>query len=105
MSENGRRQGDWSRLIPYPNPGWLRLFSFLLASALSAMLLTYPRAVATSLSEVNHGLLFLVMWGIAAGFIHGVGFVPRMIIWRIVFNPFIGWLLMATGFLSMFSAA
>lgn len=105
MSEIGRHQRDSSRLIPYPNPGWLRLFSLLLASSLSALLLTYPRAVATSLSEVNHTLLFLVMWGIATGFIHGVGFVPRMIIWRIVFNPFIGWPLMATGFLSMLAAA
>jgi predicted membrane protein len=30
-----------------------------------------------------------------------VGFVPRMIIWRIIFNPFIGWPLMLTGVLSM----
>jgi predicted membrane protein len=44
------------------------------------------------------------MWGIAIGFIHGVGFVPRMAVWRIVFNPFIGWPLMVTGVLSTLSA-
>jgi cyd operon protein YbgE len=101
MSEIEPRSGDSSGLIPYPNPAWSRLASLLLASVLSVMVLAYPRAVAASLSEVNHALLSLVMWGIATGFIHGVGFVPRMIIWRIIFNPFIGWPLMLTGVLSM----
>lgn len=105
MSEIKPNRRDASGLIPYPNPGWFRLVSLLLAIAMSAMLLTYPRAVAASLSEVNHALLFLVMWGIASGFIHGVGFVPRMTVWRIVFNPFIGWPLMAIGLLSMLSVA
>jgi cyd operon protein YbgE len=76
----------------------------LLAIALSALLLVYPRAVAVSLHAVNHGQLSLIMWGIAIGFIHGVGFVPRMNLWRIVFNPFVGWPLMATGILSILYA-
>ncbi len=105
MSEIEPRSGDRSGLIPYPNPFWSRLVSLLLAIALSVLLLAYPRAVAASLSEVNHALLSLVMWGIAIGFIHGVGFVPRMIVWRIVFNPFIGWPLLATALLSIISAA
>ena len=83
--------------IPYPNPGWSRLVSLLLAIALSVLILVYPRAVATSVSDVNHSLLNLLMWGISIGFIHGVGFVPRMAIWRTVFSPFIGWPLMVLG--------
>ncbi len=95
------RSGDsWGR-IPYPNPGWSRLVSLLLAISLSVLLLVYPRAVAVSLHAVNHGQLSLIMWGIAIGFIHGVGFVPRMTVWRIVFNPFIGWPLLTIGALSI----
>ena len=104
MSEREPRSGDLSGLIPYPNPAWSRLASLLLATVLTVLLLVYPRAVAASLSEVNHALLSLVMWGIATGFIHGVGFVPRMVVWRILFNPFIGWPLMLTGVLSLLSA-
>ena len=90
--------------LPYPNPGWARLGSFLLALALSGLVVAYPRAIASSVSEVDHGLLSLMMWGIAAGFIHGVGYVPRLTIWRIVFHPFAGWLLMLGGIGLLLSA-
>lgn len=99
MAAPEKKPGDAPSRIPYPNPGWSRLVSLLLAIALSALILVYPRAVATSVSDVNHSLLNLLMWGIAIGFIHGVGFVPRMAIWRTVFSPFIGWPLMAFGIL------
>jgi len=97
MPSDESKNGDAHLRIPYPNPGWSRLLSILLAIALSALILVYPRAVATSVSEVNHGLLNLLMWGIAIGFIHGVGFVPHMAIWRIAFNPLVGWPLMVFG--------
>jgi cyd operon protein YbgE len=97
MAPSELKQGDARSRIPYPNPGWSRLLSILMAIALVALILVYPRAVATSVSDVNHSLLNLLMWGIAIGFIHGVGFVPRMAIWRIVFNPFVGWPLMVFG--------
>jgi predicted membrane protein len=48
-------------------------------------------------SDVNHTLLNLLLWGVAIGFIHGVGFVPRLAIWRVVFNPVLGWPLMLFG--------
>lgn len=97
MSSSDKQSGDAPSRIPYPNPGWARLLSILMAVALAALVLVYPRAVATSVSDVNHGLLNLLMWGIAIGFIHGVGFIPRMAIWRVVFNPILGWPLMLFG--------
>ena len=89
--------GDVQWRIPYPNPFWSRLVSLSMAIALSALILIFPRAIAVSISDVNHGLLSLLLWGVAIGFVHGVGFVPRMAIWRIVFSPFIGWPLMING--------
>lgn len=77
--------------------GWARLLSFALAAALTAFILIWPRAVAASLTEVRHGLLSLLMWGIAAGFVHGVGYVPVHRIWRLLLGPFVGWPLMLGG--------
>ena len=95
MAATELKSGDARSRIPYPNPGWSRLISILMAITLSALILLYPRAVASSVSEIDHSLLSLLMWGIAIGFIHGVGFVPRLTVWRAVFSPFIGWPLMA----------
>ena len=97
--------GDALWRIPYPNPFWSRLISLSLAIALSALILIFPRAIAVSISDVNHSLLSLLLWGIAVGFVHGVGFVPRMAIWRIVFNPFLGWPLMVYGIVLTQSAS
>lgn len=83
--------------IAYPNPLPARLLSLALAVTLAVLILIYPRAVAASLDDVRHGLLSLLMWGIAAGFVHGVGFVPRLWLWRLVFHPVLGWLLMGFG--------
>jgi predicted membrane protein len=73
--------------------GALRAFSLLAALALSGLILTYPKALV----HANHGLLSLVMLGVSAGFVHGVGFVPQHKLWRIVFAPWLAWPLMGTG--------
>jgi len=90
--------------IPYPNrlPG--RLVSFALAVTLTVLVLVYPRAIATGINDIRHGLLSLLMWGIAIGFIHGVGFVPRLAVWRAVFHPLLGWTLMVGGIVLLLSA-
>lgn len=84
---------------PVPYPTWFpgRAVSFVLAIALAILILVYPGVIANSVSDVRHGLLSLLMWGIAAGFVHGTGFVPRTSVWRLIFNPALGWLLMVGG--------
>ncbi|MDD3518601.1 MAG: cyd operon YbgE family protein [Chromatiales bacterium] len=90
--------------IPYPAGIVGRGVSFLLAVALTVLILVYPRAIATGIDEIRHGLLSLLMWGIAAGFVHGVGFVPRLTPWRLVFHPIVGWTLMIGGIMLLLSA-
>jgi predicted membrane protein len=68
-----------------------RLFSLLLAIGLSGLILVMPTLVA---GDAGHGKLTLLMWGIAAGFVHGVGYVPVYRIWRWLFGPLVGWVLM-----------
>ena len=73
----------------------LRMVSLLLALALAGLILTYPRAFA----HAGHGLLSLVMLGVSAGFVHGVGFIPEHKVWRILFGPWVAWPLLAAGLL------
>jgi predicted membrane protein len=43
----------------------------------------------------------LMLWGICAGFVHGVGFVPRSRVLRWLLGLFAAWLLMAGSVLDM----
>lgn len=72
-----------------------RMLSLLAAIAMAGLILTYPKALA----HASHGLLSLVMLGVCAGFVHGVGFVPAHKVWRILFGPWTAWALLAAGFL------
>jgi predicted membrane protein len=76
---------------------WAGLVSFCLAMGLTGLVMFYPRAIATAPHQVNHGLLALFMWGIAAGFVHGVGLVPRTRPLRLLLGPIAGWPLMLGG--------
>jgi cyd operon protein YbgE len=72
-----------------------RALSMLLALALAALITFYPPA----LGSLSHGLITLVIWGVSAGFVHGIGFDPEARIWRVVFGPISAWLLMGMGLL------
>lgn len=83
--------------IPYPKSGWTQALSLISAIAISVVLTAYPRLIAESIHEVDHGLFTLFMWAVSAGFIHGVGFEPKASLWRIIFNPVIAWLVIIYG--------
>ncbi len=74
-----------------------RLVSLLGAILLALIIMIYPVALSQDGATPSHGLLALVMLGISAGFIHGVGFKPRAVIWKWLFHPALAWLLMALG--------
>lgn len=46
----------------------------------------------------SHPQLMLVMCGVCAGFVHGVGFVPQKRGWRWLLGPLVAWLLCALGY-------
>nr|WP_221189691.1 cyd operon YbgE family protein [Azomonas macrocytogenes] len=77
---------------------WSRALSLLLATPLALVLLLHPASMLNADGSYSHGLLMLVMLGISSGFIHGLGFDPLALIWRLVFHPLLGWLLMALGY-------
>jgi predicted membrane protein len=48
----------------------------------------YPLFMANAAGRADHGLALLLFWAMGAGFIRGVGFVPRAVVWRWLFS---GW--------------
>jgi len=71
--------------------GLARGVSLAVALAISLAVLAWPTLVMTADGGVDHGWLTLLMWGMAAGFVHGVGFVPRNRLLRVVLGPLAAW--------------
>ncbi len=78
--------------------GWARGLSLLAALTLMLLVTLLPRGLtAEDGSPISHGVLALIMWGMSAGFVHGVGFVPRNRILRVLLGPVVAWLGMSVG--------
>lgn len=77
---------------------WARGVSLVWALALMILVTLFPRGLTTADgSPISHGVLSLIMWGMSAGFVHGVGFVPHNRILRVLLGPVIAWLGMGVG--------
>jgi len=73
--------------------GWARAMSLVTALALMLLITLMPRGLVTpDGSAISHGVLTLIMWGMSAGFVHGMGFVPRNRLVRMAFSPLVAWL-------------
>lgn len=48
----------------------------------------YPPLLADDVGRADHGLAMTLFWAMSAGFVRGVGFVPRQRAWRVIFS---GW--------------
>ena len=80
--------------------GWARAVSLVSALALMILVTVFPRGLTVADgSPISHGALTLIMWGMSAGFVHGIGFVPRSKVLRVLLGPVIAWLLMGVGML------
>jgi predicted membrane protein len=78
--------------------GWARGVSLLAALSLMLLITLLPRGLTVDDgSPIGHGVLTLIMWGMSAGFVHGVGFVPRNRILRLLLGPLAAWTGMVMG--------
>ena len=48
----------------------------------------YPLLFADASGQADHGLAMALFWAMSAGLVRGVGFVPRLVVWRWLFS---GW--------------
>ena len=76
-----------------------RLISLFMAISLSITLLFAAPLFADKIQGMGRGILILGLLGIAGGFVHGVGFEPRHLLFKLLFNKLISRLLMASTFL------
>jgi len=78
--------------------GWARGVSLLAALTLMLLVTLLPRGLTDADgSPIGHGVLALIMWGLSAGFVHGVGFIPENRVLRVLLGPLAAWLGMAVG--------
>ena len=78
------------------------VISFLMALPLAAVLLIHPSMMLDAEGNYSHRVMMLIMIGISGGFIHGVGFIPRLWLWKWLFSPFMAWPLMLLGYFTWF---
>lgn len=78
---------------------WTRPISFLMALPLAAIMMVYPNLILDQYGNYSHGALTLIMFGICGGFVHGVGFIPKFWLWKLLFSPLISWPLMLLGYI------
>ena len=79
------------------NSGWARGLSLLAAGGLALAITAYPRGLMHDGVALDHGLLSLLMWGMSAGFVHGVGFDPDNRWLRLLLGPLIAWPVLVLG--------
>lgn len=85
------------------NKGPLRALSLALALVLAGCIFWNPAQFAAKTSDFEIWQGFLLMWGVCAGVIHGVGFYPRKVLWQGLFCPLIADLVLIAGLISFFS--
>jgi cyd operon protein YbgE len=79
------------------NRPWARVVSLTAALAVSAVLMIYPYALGTRTTAMTRSALPLLLFGVSAAFVHGVGFKPDNRILRAIFSPIAAWPLIAAG--------
>lgn len=76
---------------------WTRSLSLASAASLALAVTAYPRGLMHEGIALDHGLLSLLMWGMSAGFVHGVGFDPSNHWLRVLLGPVIAWPILLLG--------
>lgn len=79
--------------------GWARSLSLAAAAGLALAIIIYPHGLVHDGMLLGHGWLALLMWGMSAGFVHGVGFDPDNRYLRVLLGPLIAWPLLLLGWI------
>ena len=74
-------------VVPAP-PSRVHLPSLAVALIIMVGGTVYPPLMADGAGRADHALAMALFWAMSAGFIRGVGFVPRWRVWRWLFS---GW--------------
>ncbi|MBO5658298.1 MAG: cyd operon YbgE family protein [Duodenibacillus sp.] len=79
-----------------------RVISILMAAAVVAIIVLYPRMIANTGAEVPHGFLAILMIGMSFAWVHGFGFIPHNSVLKRIFTPYVAWPILAIGLWGVF---
>lgn len=79
-----------------------RFASFSAALVVLALVVIYPRLIASEMKDVPHGWLVLTMFGMSFLFVYGIGFSPRNKFLKYVMHPVTGWAALLLGSINVF---
>ena len=74
--------------VPVPTPSRIQWPSLTVALLIMVGGTLYPPLMADAAGKADNHLAMALFWAMSAGFVRGVGFVPRRWIWRAIFS---GW--------------
>lgn len=74
--------------VDTPTSSRIQPLSLVVAIVIMLAISLYPPMMATAEGKADHGLVAALLLAMSAGFVRGVGFVPRMWAWRWLFS---GW--------------
>lgn len=70
-----------------PEQGRTRALPLLCAITIMLLVTIWPGALADRDGEADHLAAFMLFLAMSAGFVSGVGFQPRFVLWRWLFSP------------------
>lgn len=76
------RDGDHS---PPTSGGW-NFPALLIGMAMTVVMTIYPHLAARADGSPDMLAAALLFWSMSAGFVRGLGFIPRMLIFRLMFS-------------------
>ncbi|WPX26358.1 MULTISPECIES: cyd operon YbgE family protein [unclassified Pseudomonas] len=80
------------RVTNAPPPSQIHVLSLVVAVAIMLGCTLYPPFIATSDGRADHALATALFAAMSVAFVNGVGFVPRLTVWRLLFS---GWTCLA----------
>ncbi|OOH91034.1 cyd operon protein YbgE [Pasteurellaceae bacterium 15-036681] len=84
--------------------GWLTALSFIFASGMFGLIIFKSTLFAQYFGGKIPYLALLVLYAMAILWIHGVGFEIRKTVWKVVFMPLVGYLILIPSILILLSA-
>ena len=66
--------------------GALRALVFCLSLTVMIGVSVWPHLLGATQAEFSHNAAMLLMMGMSSGFVYGIGFVPRLRLWRWLFS-------------------
>lgn len=94
------RKAPVTPLVEKPAPlGGGRVFVFCLSLAVMVLISAWPHFLGSTPETMNHNAAMVLMLGMSCGFVYGIGFTPKLRIWRWLFSAWSALGLMLLGVL------